>query len=155
MWQIIFFYLCFLSFISRAEEYRKLRPVNDMAFILHNVKINFQFRYRDDLRFSVHHEMFAEAVDGSINQIPVRSPEFLGRNAFIQRLAKDTQQKVIWHKQFLKQRFYSNLFVLDYEEQFFPKAPIIIDLKGTKILNKRGREGLQERFYWDQNTHKL
>lgn len=55
------------------EEYRKLRPINDMSFLLQHVRINFQFRYREDLRFSVHHEMFAQAgliwILNSVTQI--------------------------------------------------------------------------------------
>lgn len=136
------------------EEYRKLRPINDMSFILKYVKINFQFRHREDIRFSVQHEMYAQAVDGSISHIPVRSPNFFGRYALIQRLGRDSQEKEIWHKQILKQQYFSNMFVLDYEEQFFPQAPIIIDLKGTKILNQRGLAGLQERYYFDKYTQK-
>lgn len=149
--------LLLLSLISSAnlEEYRKLRPINDMSFTLLNAKISFQFRYREDLRYSVQNEMLAQAVDGSISHIPVRSPHFLGRYALIQRKAKDVTGRDIWQKQFLKQQYFSNLFILDYEEQFFPQAPIIIDLKGTKVLDKSGLVGLQERYYFDGASQKL
>lgn len=96
-----------------------------------------------------------KAVDGSISHIPVRAPKFFGRSAMIQRLAKDVQGKEIWHKQILKQQYFSNMFILDYEDQFFPQnKPIVIDLKGTKVLDQRGQLGLQERYYWDKDTQK-
>lgn len=138
-----------------AEDYRKLRPINDMSFTLLSAKVSFQFRHREDLRYSVQNEMLAEAVDGSISHIPVRSPNFLGRYALIQRRAKDVTGGEIWQKQFLSQQYFSNLFILDYEEQFFPQEPIIIDLKGTKVLDKSGLVGLQERYYFDKASQKL
>lgn len=143
-----------LSSVS-CEQYQKLRPINDMCFVLHHVKITYQLRLREDLRYSVHNEMVAQAVDGSVQQIPVRSPNFFGRHAFIQRLAVDTKKDSVGDKQFLKQLYFSNMYVLDYEDQFFPQdKPIIIDLKGTKILDQRGLFGLQERYYWDKFTQK-
>lgn len=141
--------------LVHLEDYRKLRPINDLSFRLHHVKISFLFRYRDDLRFTVQNEMFAQAIDGSISHIPVRSPKFFGRYALVQRMARDAQGEDFWQKQFLKQQYFSNMFILDYEDQFFPKSlPVIIDLKGTKILNERGPVGLQERYYWDRQSQK-
>lgn len=138
--------------LVNGEPYQKLRPMNDMCFIIHSAKITFQVRYREDLRYSVHSELMAQPVDGSISHIPLRAPHFFARYAFIEVVAQDLAGKEIWQRYFPKQVPFSNLIVLDYEDQFFPQRPILIDLKGTKILNQGGQVGFQERYYWDKAT---
>lgn len=159
MWlsKLTLFVCCLIQKCSLVtpEDYRKLRPINDMPFRLLNVKLNLQFRYRGgDLQYYAQKIILAQAVDGSISHIPVRSPRFFGRYTFIRRLAKDTEGQDVWHKYDLKQQYFSNLYILDYEDQFFPQEPILIELRGSKILRDRGLTGMQGRSYWDRNTQK-
>lgn len=139
-----------------SEDYRWSMPNTEMSFIFPKVAINFQFRMREDeIRYTVHNEMTAFPIDGSVSGIPIRAPNFFARFSIIQRKARDVNMKVFYEKQFLRQVYYSNLYLLDYEEQFFPEEEFIIDLKASKILNKKtALHGVQERFYWDEYSQR-
>lgn len=87
--------------------------------------------------------------------IPIRAPNFFGRFSLIQRKARDVNMKEFWQKQFLTQVYYSNLYLLDYEEQFFPEEDFIIDLKATKVLEEQtALYGVQVRYYFDEYSQK-
>lgn len=131
-----------------------LRPMNDKQIAVLNQNVTITFRYREQRMYTATNRMEVRPIDGSVSRIPMRAPGFVGKFSHIERWTKNRDNVDFLEKQFLTVKSMGTMFMLDYEIQFFPESRFYVELKGTKILRRFQRVGIQERFYWDDFVKK-